>query len=116
MRIVFMILNNTSKLDDLLTNLVHIGISGATVLQSTGMARILNEHDEEEIPFLNSLRSILNPERKKSSTIFAVIKDEQLEGVVDAFENTVGDLSKKDTGVVFSFPIDYIKGICGLEQ
>lgn len=112
MRLFFYVLNKTEKLDTILTEFAHKGISGATVLESMGMARILShKHDEDELPFLGSLRKLLYPEREKGNLIFAIIHDEQLKEAVDIIEKTVGDLNIKDNGIVFSLPIDYVKGI-----
>jgi hypothetical protein len=112
MRLLFYVLNKTEKLDDILTEFARRDISGATVLESMGMARILShKHDEDEIPFLGSVRKFLNPEREKSNLIFAIINDNQLEEAVNIIEGIVGDLSAKNNGVVFSLPLDYIKGI-----
>ena len=113
MRLIIFVLNKTEKLDAILTEFAQKEICGATVIDSMGMARILvGKHDEDEIPFLGSLRAFLNPEREKSKVIFAAIQDDRLDEVVEAIEGVVGDLSNKDTGVIFSVPLDYTKGIC----
>jgi len=117
MKLLVLVLNKTEKLDELLTEFANRNISGATVLESMGMARLLShKHDEDEIPFLGALRVFLNPEREKSKTIFAAIPDEQLTEAVGIIESIVGDLSAHDTGVVFSVPIDYTKGICKIGE
>ena len=68
MKLLFFVLNETEKLDDVLTELATNGIKGATVIDSMGMARILsNNHDDNEISFLSSLRSFLSPEREKTT-------------------------------------------------
>lgn len=113
LKLLFFVLNKTEKLDDVLTEFSRRNIKGATVLESAGMARLLShKHDEDEIPFLGSLRTFLNPEREKSKTIFTVIREDQLEEAVSAIESVVGDLSCRDAGVIFSVPIDFTKGIC----
>ena len=112
MRLLFYILNKTEKLDAILTEFAQNGINGATVIDSKGMARILsNKHDDNEIPFLASLRSFLKPERENNITIFTLIQDDQLSVAVEIIEKIIGDLSIKNNGIVFSFPIDYVKGI-----
>ncbi len=112
MKLLFFILNETEKLDDVLKELATNGIKGATVIDSMGMARILsNNHDENEISFLSSLRSFLNPEREKNNLIFTVIRETQLETAVKAIESVTGDLSQKNIGVIFSVPVDFTKGI-----
>jgi nitrogen regulatory protein PII len=112
MKVLFFVLNKPEKLDDVLVEFVNRNINGATVIDSAGMARILcHKHDNDEIPFLGSIRAYLYPEREKSNLIITVIEDHQLDGAIEAIELVVGDLSKKDTGIVFSVPIDFVKGI-----
>jgi len=113
MKLLYFVLNKTEMLDEVLTEFSRRNICGATVLESAGMARLLShEHDEDELPFLGSLRAYLNPEREKNKIILTVIQDNQLKDAVDAIEHVVGDLSIKDTGIVFSVPIDFAKGLC----
>jgi hypothetical protein len=112
MRLFFYILNKTEYLDEIITEFARRDIHGATIIESTGMARLLShKHDEDEIPFLASLRNFLNPERESSKIIFTIISDDQLPVVVDIIEKIIGDLSKENNGIVFSFPIDFTKGI-----
>jgi hypothetical protein len=115
MKLLIFILNQTEKLDAILTEFATKNICGATILDGVGMARVLShKHDEDEIPFLGNLFSFLNPEREKSKVIFAAIDDKQLGEAIEVIENIVGDLSNNNTGVLFCVPIDYAKGICKL--
>lgn len=115
MRLMVFVLNNTEQLEPLLAELVHAGICGATILPSTGMARVLTKYDNNDIPFLGSIRALLNPERSKSQTILFVIKDEQLKTAVATIEKVVGSICNEDTGIIFSMPIDFVKGLPHLE-
>ena len=49
MKLFVLILNRTEKLDDLMAAYAHAAICGATIIDSTGMARELYgaKHDEE---------------------------------------------------------------------
>ena len=117
MRLFFYILNQTEYLDQIMTEFARRGIKGATIIESTGMARVLShKHDEDELPFLASLRKFLNPERESSNIIFTIIEDNLLSTAVDIIESVVGDLSRKNNGIVFSFPVDYTKGIVSNEK
>ncbi|MDY5731514.1 MAG: hypothetical protein SPL05_08335 [Eubacteriales bacterium] len=109
MKCMFIILNNTEKLDDLLTSLGDHGINGATIFQSTGMAHKLLG-SEETLTFLGSLNVILNPEKENNATICIVLKEEQIKMVRNIVHKILGDLSKPDTGILFTLPIDYIEG------
>lgn len=113
MKLLIFVLYNTDKLDEVLTEFACKNICGATILESVGMAQLLNhKHDENEIPFLGRLRTFVTPEREKSKTILAAIADDQLTEAIAAIEHVVGDLSKENTGVVFSVPMDFMKGVC----
>ncbi|NLJ30526.1 MAG: hypothetical protein GX424_02800 [Clostridiales bacterium] len=112
MKLLIFILNKTDKLDALLAEFAREHISGATIIESMGMARLLSHrHDEDELPFLGSLRTLMNPEREKSKIILAAVQESQLKAAITVIENTVGDLSGRDTGVLFTVPIDFTKGI-----
>lgn len=115
MKLLIFVLNHHEKLDALLSELENSGIGGATIVDSTGMAKVLHSGDEEEIPLFGTLRTLLNPSREKSCTILMVIRDEQRQTAIDAIERVVGDLHEKNAGIVFSVPIDYVKGLRGIE-
>jgi len=115
MRLLVLVLNHEDKLEDLLAEFLKIGISGATVISSTGMARVLTGRDEEDIPLFGSIRAFLNPEREQNHTILTVIRNEQLSVAVAAIESVIGDLSEKDSGIVFSMPVDFVRGISTIE-
>ncbi len=115
MKLLIFILKQTEKLDPVLTEFANRDICGATVLDGVGMATLLyNNHSEDEIPFLGMLRSVATPEREKCKVILAAINDDQLDDAVKAIEDVVGDLTKENTGVVFSLPLDFTKGICAI--
>ncbi len=110
MKCLFIVLNDTDKLDDLLESLGNNGIKGATVVESTGMAHRLMSNDYST-RFLGSLRTILNPERETNYTIFMVLSDEQIEKAKIAVKNVLGDINKPDTAIIFSMPVDFIEGV-----
>ena len=112
MRLFCYILNHIEHLDAILTEFAHNGINGATIIDSTGMARVLSQnHDEEEFSFLASLRKLLISDRENNNIILTVIKDEQLPIAVGAIEKVVGDIDSNSNGIMFSFPLDFTKGI-----
>ena len=40
-----------------------------------------------------------------------VLREDQVETAVQVIEREVGDLDQPDTGIVFTLPIDFIRGI-----
>ena len=111
MKCMVIILNKTEVLDDLLTKLGDNGINGATILSSTGMAhRLLNERENEAERFIGSLRFLLNPEREETKTVLVVLRDDQVLLARAAVHAVLGDLSKPDSGIMFTMPVDFIEG------
>lgn len=106
---MILILNKIEVLEHLLKELSEIGVSGSTIIPSTGMAKALVDCDEYS--FLNSLKVILDPEREESRTVLTLLKDELEESALDCIERVVGDLSNPNTAIVCTLPICNIRGI-----
>ena len=113
MELLVFVLYNHEKLDEVLTSLEESGIKGATIIDSTGMAKVLH-HDEETSLLFGAIRNVLNnPSRSKSNTIFMVLEKEDVDVAVKAIEKVIGDLNRENVGIIFSIPVDYTKGING---
>ncbi len=110
MKLMVLILNKTEKLDELLREMSLGGIKGSTILSSKGMAMELKGSDIEDIPFLFSLRSLLNENKSENKTILTVLKADMVATAVEIIESVIGELSQPNTGIVFTLDIDYLKG------
>lgn len=63
MQVLFFVLNAPEKLDELLSQMERHGIHGATIFESTGMARVLkSHHDEDEFEFLSAVPNVSIPQ------------------------------------------------------
>lgn len=111
MKLLVFVLNKVELLDELLKKFVDSGIRGATIFDSTGMARALTSGGYDNIPIFGSLRLILNEGHPFNKTIFVVLEESQLDTCVNCIKEVVGDLSKPDAGILFTLPIDFIDGI-----
>ncbi|RDU23742.1 hypothetical protein [Anaerosacchariphilus polymeriproducens] len=111
MKLLYFVLSQPDKLDDILTEFIKQNIKDATIIDSVGMVRLLNSrYDEDELPFLGAVRAFMKPEWKKNKLILVVLEDEKVKNAIDAIENVIGNLAQNDTGVVFTVPIDFMKG------
>lgn len=108
MQLFVLVLNKTELLEDILHEMALAGVSGATVLESTGMARLLKDMDD--MPFFSGLRSMLNQDRAQSNTIFVVLEDKQVDVVRKIVNDVTGGISKPDTGIMFSLPTMFVEG------
>jgi nitrogen regulatory protein PII len=111
MQMLIFVLNNVNYLEDIMNEFTKSGIKGATIIDSTGMAKVLHHCDPNEIPLFGSLKMLMNEKRPFNKTIFTVIRDDQVQTAVNSIKNVVGDLSKPDVGIVFTIPINFVEGI-----
>lgn len=111
MNILFLILNKTEYLDEILDKFVDIGIKGATILDSQGMGSALT-NGGKDIPFFGGLRSLLDNARPYNKTIFTVIEDEEiLNDAVKSVQKILGDMEEPGVGVMFTLPVGKIYGM-----
>jgi hypothetical protein len=110
MQFLIVVLNKVELLESLLQKLADAGISGATILNSTGMMREL-ARNTEDLPIFGSLRFHLDPERNESKTLFMALDDTKIESAKAIIREVVGDISKPDTAVMFTLPILTAEGV-----
>lgn len=108
MKLVIYVMNDISLLDKFLLELNDHNIRGATIINSTGMARRLIESDDMRL--FGSLKALFDNPRVESNVILMAIKDEQVPIVYEAIDKIAGDLSKPNSGIAFTLPIEDVKG------
>ncbi len=108
MKLMVIILNKVDSLEYLLEGLSAVGICGATVIESSGMAGILSKVNSS---FINSSLKSFFSDGEDNRTILSVIKNSQLDIARRVIYNTIGDLSLPNTGIMFTLPIDFAEGL-----
>ena len=104
-----LVLNREECLEPILEEMLEKGIGGATILESTGMMRVLNDDQNVDLPML--IRHFYNPERKTSKTMIALIRDEQLPVLMKIINVKTGGLNKPNTGIAFAVPTTFVEGL-----
>ncbi len=109
MKALFLILNKTEKLNEILEAYVEVGVRGATIIDSQGMGSALVEGN---IPLLDGLlRTVMDNNRPYNKVIFAVIKEETtLNAAIASVEKILGDLDKPGAGLMFTIDVDKVIG------
>lgn len=109
MRLLVATINQPEKLDDVLAGFLEIGVTGATVLQSEGMGRVLS-HD---IPFFAGLHALASRSRPQNQTILSVMEDDQVDPALALIEEICGNLDTPATGIAYTVPLDRVVGLAG---
>lgn len=112
MQALFLVLNETDYLEDILEAFVEIGVKGATIVDSQGMGRALAAHSEQHIPMFGYLKNLLDDGHPYNKTIFTVLESQELvERVVKAVEDLLGDMNKPGVGFIFTVPVGSVYGL-----
>ncbi len=113
MKLVFFVLNKEELLDEVLAAFLEAEVPGATILDSEGMGHFLTY----EVPLFASFKEFMKGNKPYNKTIFSVVDSDakvmRLEGLI---EKVCGPLSEPGTGILFTVPVDYVRGLRRLEE
>ena len=107
MKLLIAVINEPEKLDDILAGFLELGITGATIVSSQGMGRVLS-HD---IPIFAGLQTLVSRSRPQNRTLFSVVADEKVEPAITLLQSVCGDLHDPATGIVFVVPVEQVVGL-----
>jgi nitrogen regulatory protein PII len=112
MKMILFVLNDPMRLLDLLKAWKEAGVSGATVLSSTGMGRINQSMAlRDDLPLMPSLSDFFVQSEDLSRTIFTVVQEDLVGRILKVTEEIVGDLDEPGNGILVVLPIDTVHGL-----
>jgi nitrogen regulatory protein PII len=102
------VLNQQEKIDEILAGFIEIGMTGATIVDSVGMGRIL----AKEVPVFAGFQSLLSGSRPYNKTIMSVVdSDEKLNEAIGLIEEICGSFNEPGAGIAFTIPVDDVHGL-----
>jgi nitrogen regulatory protein P-II 1 len=102
------ILNQQEQLDEIMAGFIEIGITGATIIDSVGMGRILTK----DVPIFAGFQSLLSGSRPYNKTIISVVDDDQkVESALNLIEEVCGPFDQPGAGIAFTLPLDQVHGL-----
>lgn len=107
MYMILFVLDDNSYLTKILDAWSDLGVSGVTIIETTGLHRLRRKH----IP-MRYFYGDTQTQEKGNTTLFAIVDGEKkIELCLDAVEQIVGDLDDPNTGVFCAWPLSLTKGI-----
>ena len=97
---------NEENTEELLAGFLELGVTGATVLQSEGMGRLL----ANEVPIFAGLET-LRRARPRNHTLFSVIDEDKVDRVMALVREVCGNLDGPSTGIAFTIPVTRVEGL-----
>ncbi len=101
-QLLVLILNKEEYLEDILSLFIELGITGATILESVGMGRIIT-HD---IPIFAGFRDLMAGNRPYNKTILSVVDEDLVPEIVSGIKDVCADMEKQGNGLLFTLPVN----------
>jgi nitrogen regulatory protein P-II 1 len=110
MYMLIMVLDDSARLNEVLQAWIDAGVKGVTILESTGVNRVLPR--DSASPMYAGFTQIFGSGRVGHNTLFAVIEEmTTADAAVKATEAILGDLTKPHTGIIFALPVSRTWGV-----
>jgi hypothetical protein len=104
------VIDDSTKIWDVLDAWERLGVSGATIHDSTGLHR--TQGLREDLPLFPSVRDLLEKTETSHRTIWSVLEDGiDAEAIARATEAIVGPLDSPRTGILFTLPVLKVWGL-----
>jgi hypothetical protein len=108
--LLIMVLDDSNRLNEVLEAWRTAGIRGTTILESTGLNRVLPRHTAQ--PMFAGFGQMFGGGRVGHQTLFAIIDSLELaEAAVSATEAVIGKLTDPNTGIMFVTPVLQVWGL-----
>ena len=107
MQLLIAVINQEEKLDEIMSGFLELGITGATIINSEGMGRVLS-HD---IPIFAGLQTLIARSRPQNQTIFSVMDEQKVEEAIALLQEICGNFNSPATGIVFTVPVSRVQGL-----
>jgi len=106
MYLVVFVLHDPEKVDRLMDAWEKAGVTGATILYSSGLGRMRGSNWMDDIPLFPSFGSLTAHEEFFSRTLFTVVETETIvDRLIEVTESVVGALRQPETGFLVVLPV-----------
>jgi nitrogen regulatory protein PII len=110
--LVLLVLDDPDQCRDLLDAWEAAGAPGVTILDSSGLGRVRRAGIRDDVPLMPSLSDLFRRQEGHHRTLFSVVRDQsQVDAIVQATQTVIGDLDRRDTGLLFVIPVGQAYGL-----
>lgn len=112
-QLISLILHDMDKVDDVLHAWLESGISGLTLLDSSGLShRVGRSGLRDDLPVFPSVRKMLESTEMQNRLLFTVVADEfDIDALIRRTEQVTGSLDRPGTGILFVTPVTRVVGL-----
>jgi nitrogen regulatory protein PII len=113
MYMILFVLHDPFRLQEVLNLWNETGVSGITILPSSGLKRLKESNIfRDDIPLIPSLENLLEQKETLNRTLFTIVPSEEMvDKVVNATQTLIGDLNLPNTGILAVIPVARVYGL-----
>ena len=111
MQLLVFILNDVDNVGTILKEFVNNDIPGTTVLDCHGSLETMAHSNVEPPSLFGSFRTFLSSGYEMGKMLITVLPHEKMEKAKQVIRDVVGDLSKPNTGIMFTISLDSVEGL-----
>ena len=105
------VLEQTQHLTGIMEGFARIGIQGSTVIDSTGMGRVLMKTHATS-PLMKQINKVLNDLESSNKILLTVVREKTvLQEAVKVIRSFCGDLNEPGKGILFAVPLEFVEGL-----
>lgn len=109
--LVIMIVDEPDDCPDILNGWQEAGVSGVTILESTGLGRLQRGGFLDNLSIMPSVRDLIGQREEHHRTLLSVVEDKAtVDKMVEIVKNRIGDLDEPHTGFLFVVPVLEVHG------
>jgi nitrogen regulatory protein PII len=108
---VVLIVDDVEQCPDVLDAWEKAGVSGVTILMSTGLGRVRQAGLRDDIPLMPNLMDLFAQEEVQNRTLLSVVESQDMvDKMAAAAKEVLGDLEEPHTGFMFVIPVGQVYG------
>jgi nitrogen regulatory protein PII len=111
MYLLVSILKQTQPMSDIMAGFAKIGITGSTVVNGTGMGRVLMQ-TKASLQLSDQINKVITDLESANNIVLTVIKDKDtLDNAIETIKSFCGDLCEPGKGILFALPLEVVEGL-----
>jgi nitrogen regulatory protein P-II 1 len=107
-QLLIAVINREEMVEEVLAGFLEVGITGATLINSEGMGRLLSA----EMPIFAGVEALAGMSRPRNQTLFSVVRDDAMvDRALAVIREVCGDMHEPATGIAFAVPVTRVVGL-----
>ncbi len=112
LQMVVLIVNDPDDCPAVLEAWEGLGVSGVTILETSGLGRYRHAGMRDDLPLMPSLQDLFEGGEVHHRTLFSVVEgDELVDKMIAAARQVIGNLQDEHTGFLFVLPVSRVVGM-----